>query len=271
MEPIFQLGSGSPDGLETLPALQADVGRLYLLIASPPAVDRLMDALAVRLALAGEDQTSQVGRLRPLETGEIPPRIDPYLYLLDGGNRFDLHAIARGLAASPRFGNLREAPGSEYVEAILQRLQVARAFTCYQVEALLAAAAGNPGAAPRSTPVLAPRLLTTFADGLLSDGDAPLPERLRLLERCIAHLKRLARRSPVLVSAVPPSSPQAAGLLARLETAADQVWRPLYPAAPLYSAALLDTAASEAGSRPGASRGAPLQLRLFGALTSVTG
>jgi hypothetical protein len=227
-------------------------GGLYLLIAPRPAVDRLMDALAVRLALAAQRQSSQV-------SGEV----QPYLYILDGGNHFDLHAIARGLAASRRFGNLREAPGSEYVEAILQRIQVARAFTCYQVEALLAAAA------PRSTPVLAPRLLTTFGDGLLSDSDAPRPERLRLLAGCIGHLKRLAQRAPVVVSTVcgapsTPSDPHAAGLLARLEAAADQVWR-------------FDGQIGRGGGRPSAGRGAaaappecsalpatPLQLRLFG-------
>jgi hypothetical protein len=226
----------------------ADSGGLYLLIAPRPAVDRLMDALAVRLALAAQRQSSQV-------SGEV----QPYLYILDGGNHFDLHAIARGCAAAGMGG----PGGSVQVEAVLQRIQVARAFTCYQVEALLAAAA------PRSTPVLAPRLLTTFGDGLLSDSDAPRPERLRLLAGCIGHLKRLAQRGPVVVSTVcgappAPSDPHAAGLLARLEAAADQVWR-------------FDGQIGRGGGRPGAGRGAaaappecsalpatPLQLRLFG-------
>ena len=37
-----------------VPGLRPDTGRLYLLIAPHPAVDRLMDALAVRLALAAK-------------------------------------------------------------------------------------------------------------------------------------------------------------------------------------------------------------------------
>jgi len=75
-----------------------------------------------------------------------------------------------------------------------------------------------------------PGLLTPFAD-----ENVPCGERLRLLGRCIQHMKRLAQSAPVLVSVAPPvglepdrvsaAGAEAAGFLARLEAAADQVWR----------------------------------------------
>lgn len=214
-----QPAGGVYAGLAT-PEASLEAGRFYLLIAPRPAVDRLMDALAVRLALAIAGRPGADTR-------------QPYLHILDGGNRFDLHAIARGLAGKPPAGSLG-------VEAILRRIRVARAFTCYQMEALLAGAAecgggselseangpGAPSPAPTTgaglpAPVLAPGLLTTFADENVRPG-----ERLRLLQRCLQELKRLAQRAPVLVSVTSPSASSGAlEFLPRLEAAADQVWR----------------------------------------------
>jgi hypothetical protein len=273
------------------PHLQA--GRLYLLIAPRPAVDRLMDALAVRLALAAAGRLGVESR-------------QPYLHILDGGNRFDLHAIARGLAGGVAGGlpgnhvaktgdmdrgnsevctrisridtdqvinpydpyqSVYQPPaGSLLVEAILRRIRVARAFTCYQMEALLAGVAecrgesepieangfgaGSPSPAADaglSAPVLAPGLLTTFAD-----ENVRLGERLRVLQRCLQDLKRLAQCAPVLVSVTPPpAGAGAAGFLPHLEAAADQVWR--FEAQP-------DNRSRPAGARPTV---APGQLRLF--------
>lgn len=239
MDHIFQITLGRQQPTESPPALPAEAssmaltGRLYLLIAPPPALDRLMDLLAVRLALAAEQHS-------------LTPARQPYLRILDGGNRFDLHAIARGLNASASqssAGNPKFISGQP--PAILQRIQVARAFTCYQMEALLAAACST-GAASRPAPVLALRLLATFADGPLNDGAAPPGERLRLLARCIQHLKCLANDAPVLVSAAPsPAATIQAALLRRLESAADQVWR------------------FETHDPAGTGRNAPTQLRLF--------
>ena len=227
-----------------IPGLQPDTARLYLLIAPHPAVDRLMDALAVRLALAADAASTLCEGV--LCRSRSAPGV--YLHILDSGNRFDLHGIARGLAGSLAGGSLQ-------VEAVLRRILVARAFTCYQAEALLAGVVGcsggsacakpdrinrprptltaagaelfhldQPGPAP-AAPILAPGLLAPFAD-----ENVPLGERLSLLGRCIQHLKRLAYSAPVLVSAAPPASPEtasaeAAEFLSRLETAADQVWR----------------------------------------------
>jgi hypothetical protein len=207
--------NGANAGL-ALPEPRLGAGRLYLLIAPRPAVDRLMDALAVRLALAAAGRPG-------VESHQ------PYLHILDGGNRFDLHAIARGLSNGL-------AGGSVLVEAALQRIRVARAFTCYQMEALLAEVAEcRGGSAPieangfgkcrpaptESAPVLALGLLTTFAD-----ENVRLGERLRVLQRCLQDLKCLARGAPVLVSVTqPPAGADAAGFLPHLEAASDQIWR----------------------------------------------
>jgi hypothetical protein len=226
--------NGANAGL-ALPEPRLGAGRLYLLIAPRPAVDRLMDALAVRLALAAAGRPG-------VESHQ------PYLHILDGGNRFDLHAIARGLSNGL-------AGGSVLVEAALQSIRVARAFTCYQMEALLAEVADcRGGSAPieangfgecrpavraglhpqilsgkhmprpaptESAPVLALGLLTTFAD-----ENVRLGERLRVLQRCLQDLKCLARGAPVLVSVTqPPAGADAAGFLPHLEAASDQIWR----------------------------------------------
>jgi hypothetical protein len=278
--------------------LRPDTGRLYLLIAPHPAVDRLMDALAVRLALAahaagvwsaaGGNRAGE-GNRRSADAGDLTEtdRPEPYLYLLDGGNRFSPHGIARGIAAGGIAAGGIAAGGSLQVEAILQRITVARAFTCYQVEALLAdiqvhctfertefASAMHllHPSLPLHAPILAPGLLTTFAD-----ENVPPGERQRLLLRCIQHLKRLAQDAPVLVGAAPlqpagcrsatglasgasatdtNTATKGAGLaplMARLEAAADQVWR-------------FETDQDPKGlKRPLGSAGgsAPDQLRLF--------
>jgi hypothetical protein len=46
---------------------------------------------------------------------------------MDGGNRFDAHQIARYIRRQ-----------SSQLDAILGRIAIARAFTCYQMAALLA-------------------------------------------------------------------------------------------------------------------------------------
>jgi hypothetical protein len=159
--------------------LDIHAGRLHLLVAPHPAVDRLTDAFIARLALDGEVRA------------------------LDGGNRFDAHQVARHIR--------RQTPA---LEPTLERVTIARAFTCYQMAALLA---GQP---PGASPLLVLNLLTTF-----HDENVPQAERLRLLGQCLADLKRLAGRAPVLVSAAPAHTPQAAGFLARLAAAADHTWR----------------------------------------------
>ena len=120
--------------------------------------------------------------------------------VLDGGNRFDVLTLNRELRR-------RELP----FYAGLERVRVARAFTCYQMAALLE----QP--APQGIPTLVLNLLSTF-----QDENAALPERLRLLETCLGCLRGNARHSPVLVILHPQPSPEP--FLARVQEAADRVW-----------------------------------------------
>ena len=128
--------------------------------------------------------------------------------VLDGGNRFDLLSLNRELRR-------RDLP----LYTALERVQVARAFTCYQMTTLL------EGPAPIGIPTLVLNLLTTF-----QDENASLPERLRLLETCLYCLQRNARLTPVLLILHP--QPEEEPFLARIREAVDRVWvfEPHHPA-----------------------------------------
>ncbi|HNT26299.1 MAG TPA: hypothetical protein PKM21_18165 [Anaerolineales bacterium] len=153
-------------------------GQLHLLIAPHATARQLMNALAARLALAGS------------------------LQVLDGGNSLDVYAIA----------HLARQNGA-HPETVLQRITIARAFTCYQMARLLI------GHSENHTPTLVFDLLTTFYDENIRLG-----ERLRLLGQGLAALKRLSRQSPVAVSTCPVLG-QPDALLERLAAAADQCWQ----------------------------------------------
>jgi hypothetical protein len=116
-----------------------------------------MNTLAARLALAG-----------------------PAL-VLDGGNAFNALAITRQVRRQ-----------TANLELVLERLLVARAFTCYQMTAMLAQQPAS------SHPLLVLDLLATFGD-----ESATLAERSRLLDQALADLRRLSAAAPVTVSAVP--------------------------------------------------------------------
>lgn len=118
--------------------------------------------------------------------------------VLDGGNCFDPLALSRALRL--------QGPSPC---ANLKQVHVARAFTPYQLVALL-------DDAPESAlPTLVLDILTTFRDENL-----PHRERLRLLDRANHHLRSLARHAPVLVSARPQTDPS---FLERLAESADRV------------------------------------------------
>lgn len=100
-----------------------------------------------------------------------------------GGNGFDAYGIARQIRASN--ANLTPA---------LRRITITRAFTCYQVMALLTQYI------PVAYPLLVMDLLATF-----SDQNVPQSERLRLLDQVIGCLLEASRLGPVAVSIVPTS------------------------------------------------------------------
>lgn len=127
------------------------------------------------------------------------------LRVLDGGNCFNAYIVARELARH-----------TQDVEAALNRIQVARAFTCYQVLSLLEDTPDD------GMPTLALHILDTFYD-----ESVPLVERERLLAHSIQEIRRLCLRASVGVSARWPKVdlPEAMALLQTLERAADRVWR----------------------------------------------
>jgi hypothetical protein len=158
--------------------LQLSPRQLHLVLAPHRAQRQMMTILTARLALTG--------RVR----------------LVDAGNCFDGYGLARQLRQQ-----------TSYWQQALERVSVARAFTCYQVETLLTESVTD------SAPVLVLNLLDTFYD-----ENVKLPERLRLLEVSLAELRRLCRMASVAVSASLPTRDQPGELLEVLAGAAGKVW-----------------------------------------------
>jgi hypothetical protein len=122
--------------------------------------------------------------------------------VLDGGNCFDLYGLARALR--------RQAPASDFV---LERVRIARAFTCYQTVTLLEETPASPA------PTLILELLSTFRDENVSTA-----ERKRLLKQCLPQLYRLSRHASLAISIPSKRSEQPEELLMMLKEAADQIW-----------------------------------------------
>ena len=122
----------------------------------------------------------------------------------DGGNCFDGYFVAR-LA--------RRLDPDPY--AVLDRIRLSRAFTCFQLAELVEKAPAE------RAPLFVLQLLDTFYD-----ESVPLPEAERLLAGSLSHLKRLAQLGPVIVGAQEPRTlvKERWGLLDRLQSAADSAW-----------------------------------------------
>jgi hypothetical protein len=159
-------------------ALQLSPRQLHLVLAPHRAQRQMMTILTARLALTG--------RVR----------------LVDAGNCFDGYGLARQLRQQ-----------TSYWQQALERVSVARAFTCYQVETLLTEAVAD------FSPVLVLNLLDTFYD-----ENVKLPERLRLLDVSLSELRRLCRMASVAISACSPTRDQPGELLEVLAKSAGQVW-----------------------------------------------
>ena len=135
--------------------------------------------------------------------------------LFDGGNRFDgyfVARLARRLTPQPR--------------AVLSRMRLSRAFTCFQLAELIENTPTEPqtdrnGPPADSSPLFVLDLLNTFYD-------ESVPPRAveRLLARVIAQLKSLAAVGPVIVGAGEPQSlvKERWSLLDQLQAAADLTW-----------------------------------------------
>jgi len=140
-------------------ALTLPLTNRLMVLTAPHAASQMMLELAARLSLNGE------------------------LRVLDGGNRFNVYPVAR--AARRHTHDLHAA---------LARIRLARAFTCYQMLAMLSEAPAD------GLPVLVIDLLATFYD-----DNVRLEESQRLLGQCIPHLQRLSQFAPVVVSVKPPA------------------------------------------------------------------
>ena len=124
--------------------------------------------------------------------------------VLDAGNRFDPYHVTRAIR--------RRTP---QLHAVLGRIHVARAFTCYQVITLLQQTPSAP------MPHIIFDLLATFSDQAVTYG-----ESMRLLQIGIEQLLRLRRQAPVIISVRAEPSGQRAGLLRLLKSMADLVLLP---------------------------------------------
>jgi hypothetical protein len=151
-------------------ALELLPGKLHVILASRAEGYRLLNACAARLAMKGPVQ------------------------VIDGGNGFDAYSIARQVR-------------SQIAElgAALRRIGVRRAFTCYQMLALLAQYRPSP------QPLLIMDLLATFAD-----ENVAKTERLRLLNQAIGYLIRAGPNSSIGVGI---SLPTEEAYLSMIETA----------------------------------------------------
>jgi hypothetical protein len=99
-------------------------------------------------------------------------------------------------------GPLHPAPYTVQLEAALNRITVARAFTCYQMVTLLQETAVSPA------PTLVLDLLATF-------GDESIDLRMKACGCCawrLVQLQRLCRLAPVVVSLQPLHQPERAML-----------------------------------------------------------
>jgi hypothetical protein len=125
------------------------------------------------------------------------------VHVLDGGNRFDAYRVARIVRRH-----------TVELDRVLNRIQVARGFTSYQVVTLF-------GQLPdRATAYLMFDLLATF-----DDENVSVNESQRLLKIIAGHLERLREAGPaIVISLFPPRRKERAGLARPITDLADHVF-----------------------------------------------
>lgn len=120
--------------------------------------------------------------------------------VLDGSNCFPFY----------RFTRLVRARTTDSATAC-KRLFIRRAFTCYQMLALL-----------ESTPALPQPYLVLDLLGTFYDEQIPTWEVTRLLDACLLQTRRLCLHAPVILLLSAPRLPERAYLLERVCQQADQ-------------------------------------------------
>jgi hypothetical protein len=165
-------------------------GKISLVVAPRAVVGGLMAMLAT-LALRGR------------------------VLVVDGGNCFDGYALARALRTH-----------THEVEAALKQVWLSRAFTCYQMVAMLAELPVD------GTPVIVLDMLATFLD-----ENVNFNKRLRLLDSSLNLLRRISQGAPVAVWARARTASATAEdqqfLAPLLETARD-IWELQTPETPVH-------------------------------------
>jgi hypothetical protein len=166
------------------------------MIVAPHAARGMMLELAAQLALRG------------------------LVRVLDGGNHFNAYLVSRSLRRN-----------TAELEAALGRITLARAFTCYQMEAMLDQAARNPFV-PSSGNLAAPAVLVLDFLSTFCDENVAMFERRRLLVQSKRWFQLLAGRGPLVVSLSPvrADKTEPAELLESLLESAGQVLRLESPA-----------------------------------------
>jgi hypothetical protein len=121
--------------------------------------------------------------------------------VLDGGNRYRPYQVAALLRRK-----------TVDISAAANHLFSRRAFTCYEMTALLGSIP------PLQGPCVILDLLNTFYDDHVRPGEAR-----RLLDSCLGQIQRLQVSGPVVVTLAPPLAEERAFLLERVCQKADEV------------------------------------------------
>jgi hypothetical protein len=160
--------------MDILPTLHSSA---QIVVCAPHAAREQVAALAAELALRGP------------------------LTVLDGGNRFQPYFVAKLLRQH-----------TVQVDSAVKRLFIRRAFTCYQMLALL-----EDTPALRQ-PYLILDLLATFYDDHINEREAR-----RLLDACLLQVERLRQLAPVVITLAPPPIAERAFLVEQVCAQAERV------------------------------------------------
>ena len=123
------------------------------------------------------------------------------LTVLDGGNRFQAYRVAQYLRRQ-----------TTQVEAAARHMFISRAFTCYQLLALL-----------ENTPALRQPCIILDLLGGFYDDHVNEREVRRLLEACLRQVERLSQFAPVIVTLAPPVTEQRAFMIEQVCARSERV------------------------------------------------
>ena len=196
---------------------------LHAAVADPQMLERLLQPRLMLFWGAHTPTRTLLTAITALAAKGQPLRV------FDGGNRFDGYFVARlarrfslrsnenDNGASNGGANAETASIDVAIDphAVLSRIRLSRAFTCFQLAELI------ENTPPGPDPLFVLDFLATFYD-----ESVPLRDTERLLLTTISHFKRLAASGPVIVGAREPRSlvKDRWMLLDQLQIAADSAW-----------------------------------------------